>query len=98
MHLHPRMVALHYPPYWHYDVLVGLRTLASGRTLEDPRTANALSARVEATPERDLARGRALVEASWMKGPTSRQSTGEHAMNALLTERVRDVLRAAGRV
>ena len=97
--MHPRMVALHYPPYWHYDVLVGLRTLASGRTLEDPRTADALDL-LESKRRPD---GTWRVEGRWWKRPGSKGSNVEavdwgEAMNALLTERVRDVLRAAGRV
>jgi hypothetical protein len=39
---HPVLLKIHYPPYWHYDVLAGLRTLASSVGLDDPRTADAL--------------------------------------------------------
>jgi hypothetical protein len=40
--MNPRVVALHYPPYWHYDVLVGLRALAESGHIGDPRTSDAL--------------------------------------------------------
>jgi hypothetical protein len=40
--MHPKVVQLHYPPYWHYDVLAGLRALADSGHLADPRTADAL--------------------------------------------------------
>ena len=40
--MHARVVRLHYPPYWHYDVLVGLRALAESGHIGDPRTADAL--------------------------------------------------------
>jgi hypothetical protein len=35
-------VRLHYPPYWHYDVLFGLRVMAEAGLLGDPRCAEAL--------------------------------------------------------
>jgi hypothetical protein len=41
--MHREVVRLHYPPYWHYDVLVGLRALAESGHLDDPRTADALT-------------------------------------------------------
>jgi hypothetical protein len=40
--MHPAAVELHYPPYWHYDVLAGLRALAESGHLADPRTSDAL--------------------------------------------------------
>jgi hypothetical protein len=40
--MHPAVVELHYPPYWHYDVLAGLRSLAESGHLDDPRTSDAL--------------------------------------------------------
>jgi hypothetical protein len=40
--MHPVVVKLHYPSYWHYDVLVGLRVLMESGHLADPRTATAL--------------------------------------------------------
>ena len=40
--MRPVVVELHYPPYWHYDLLVGLRVLAESSHLADPRTADAL--------------------------------------------------------
>jgi hypothetical protein len=36
------VVRLHYPPYWHYDVLAGLRALAVSGHVTDPRAADAL--------------------------------------------------------
>ena len=40
--IHPVVVRLQYPPYWHYDVLAGLRALLESGHLDDPRTADAL--------------------------------------------------------
>ncbi len=40
--IHPSWTVLHYPAYWHYDVLQGLRLLAAVDRLGDPRAADAL--------------------------------------------------------
>jgi hypothetical protein len=40
--LGPDAVRIHYPPYWHYDFLAGLRVLAESGHVTDPRTADAL--------------------------------------------------------
>ncbi|HET7676521.1 MAG TPA: hypothetical protein VFK38_01560 [Candidatus Limnocylindrales bacterium] len=40
--MHPRVVRLHYPPYWHHDFFAGLRVLAESGHIGDPRTAQAL--------------------------------------------------------
>jgi hypothetical protein len=96
--MHPNVVALHYPPFWHYDVLVGLRTLASVGALDDSRTGKALDL-VQSKQRPD---GTWRAGARWWKRPGSKGSNVEavdwgDAMNALLTERVRDVLQLAGR-
>lgn len=40
--LNPVVAQLHYPAYWHYDLLAGLTALADARRLADPRSARAL--------------------------------------------------------
>ena len=40
--IHPSWTVLHYPPYWHYDVLLGLRLLDAVALLSDPRASGAL--------------------------------------------------------
>lgn len=40
--MHPVVVKLHFPAYWHYDVLIGLRVLALAGHIADSRTADAL--------------------------------------------------------
>ena len=40
--LHPVVAQLHYPAYWHYDLLAGLTALADARRLGDARSARAL--------------------------------------------------------
>ncbi len=45
--IHASMVQLHWPAYWHYDVLAGLRVLSAvdpgGALLRDPRAGDALA-------------------------------------------------------
>ncbi|HEX8508334.1 MAG TPA: hypothetical protein VF635_02385 [Propionibacteriaceae bacterium] len=40
--IHPSWTVLHYPAYWHYDVLQGLRVLAAVDRLADTRARDAL--------------------------------------------------------
>jgi hypothetical protein len=40
--IHPEFLTLHYPWYWYYDVLGGLRAMAEVGRLRDPRCAEAL--------------------------------------------------------
>jgi hypothetical protein len=40
--IHPSWTKLHYPPYWHYDVLQGLRLLRAVNRLNDHRASDAL--------------------------------------------------------
>jgi hypothetical protein len=39
---HPEFALLHYPVYWHYDVLAGLKAIAEAGLIADPRCADAL--------------------------------------------------------
>jgi hypothetical protein len=95
---HPAFVKLRYPPYWHYDLLVGLRTLAAAGALADPRTADALDM-LESKRQPD---GTWRVEGRWWKRPGSKGSNvevidWERVADGLLTQRARGVLIAAGR-
>jgi hypothetical protein len=40
--IHPEFLKLHYPRYWHYDILGGLLGLSELGLLTDPRCADAL--------------------------------------------------------
>lgn len=96
---HPVFLKLHYPPYWHYDVLVGLQTLASSIGLGDARTGHALDA-LEAKRRAD---GTWRCEGKWWKRPGSKGSNVEVVdwtpfANDLLTERALTVLRDGGRL
>ena len=68
-----RMLELHHPPYWHYDVLVGLRTLLRAGALGDARTGDALDL-LESKRRPD---GTWRVEGRWWKRPGAKGSNGE---------------------
>ena len=40
--IHPEFTKLHYPLYWHYDILAGLRAMAELGRIDDPRCVDAL--------------------------------------------------------
>jgi hypothetical protein len=96
--MHPRIVDLHYPPYWHYDLLVGLRTLLLAGALDDSRAIDALDM-LESKRQPD---GSWRVEGRWWKRPGSKGSNvevvdwGEMA-DEILTECAQEVLVAAER-
>jgi hypothetical protein len=95
---HPSFFRLRWPPYWHYDVLTGLRTLSAAGRLGDPRTSDAL----DVLEEKRRPDGTWRVEGKWWKRPGSKGAGVEAvdwgtAANELLTEQAQVVLRAAGR-
>jgi hypothetical protein len=95
---HPALLNLRFPSYWHYDVLVGLVTLARSVGLGDPRTAAAL----DLVESRRLPDGTWRTEGKWWKRPGSKGSNVEavdwdETANELLTVRALEVLEAAGR-
>jgi hypothetical protein len=53
--VHPEVVNLHYPPYWHFDVLQGLLVLGRAGKLGDDRAADAL----------DLLESKRLPDGRW---------------------------------
>jgi hypothetical protein len=53
--IHPEFTKLHYPLYWHYDVLAGLRAIAELGRIDDPRCADAL----------DLIESKRLPDGGW---------------------------------
>ena len=97
--MHPHIVELHYPPYWHYDLLVGLRTVARAGALDDARTGDAL----DLLESKRLPDGTWRVEGRWWKRPGSKGSNVEavdwgDAAGELLTEHAAEVLLASGRL
>lgn len=96
---HPTMLKLHFPAYWHYDLLAGLRTLAAARALGDARAGDAL----DLLEELRGSDGAWRTQGRWWKRPGSKGSNVEvvdwgDAANAVLTEQALGVLEAAGRL
>jgi hypothetical protein len=95
----PRWLRLHYPVYWHYDILQGLRVLQQAGKLGDPRTREALDL-VESKRAEDgtwHAEGR-----FWRRGPVNAPNTevvdwGAEGPNELITLNALRVLAASGR-
>jgi hypothetical protein len=95
---HPTILRLRYPPYWHYDLVAGLRTVAASVGMNDARLEKPLDALAEKRHED----GTWHVEGKWWKGPGSKGSNVEivdwgHSANELLTEQAESVLHLAGR-
>jgi hypothetical protein len=96
--LHTKLLSLRYPAYWHYDLLVGLTTLARSVGLDDPRTADAL----DLLEEKRRDDGTWRTNGRWWSPPGG--SRAEEAVDwgesqhELLTERAREVLAAANRL
>ena len=102
--MHADFVALHYPHYWHYDVLAGLGAMVEIGRIKDPRCSDAL----------DLLEGKRLADGGW---PAERRyykvsrtamvsnadyvnwsGTGRSRMNEWITVDALAVLVAAGRL
>jgi hypothetical protein len=101
----PDFVALHYPHYWHYDVLAGLTAMVEIGKIRDPRCADAL----------DLLESKRLPDGGWpadrryytvSRGAAMRSNadsvswgpTGRTRMNEWVTAEALTVLGAAGRL
>jgi hypothetical protein len=95
-----RWLALHYPPYWHYDVLQALLVLSRLGKAGDPRAGEAL----ELLMRRRRADGRWQPGGCWWRPPGARTRSGpvevvdwgRSAPNEMLTLNALRVLTAAG--
>jgi hypothetical protein len=97
--LHPSVAVLHYPPYWHYDVLQALQVLGRMGLAGDPRTADA----VDLLRSKQLPDGRWRTGAHWWSRPGSKQSAdvvdwGRRGPNVMVTLNALRALRAAGAI
>lgn len=96
----PRWVQLHYPVYWHYDILQALRVLERCGKLPDPRTEPAL----DLLESKRSPNGTWQVEGRfWRRGPVRAANTevvdwGGKGPNEMITLNALRVLVAAGRV
>jgi hypothetical protein len=99
--LHGSVVDLHYPPYWHYDVLQALLVLSRLGKAGDPRAGEAL----ELLMRRRRADGRWQPGGCWWRPPGSTRPRscpvevvdwGRSGPNELLTLNALRVLKAAG--
>ena len=97
--VHRSWVALHYPPYWHYDVLQGLLVLSRLGLVGDERAGDAL----DLLERRRLADGRWRPGGYWWHPPSSTRirdvvDWGRSAPSRMITLNALRILRAAGRV
>jgi hypothetical protein len=96
-------VKLHYPPYWHYDVLFGLKVMAEAGLVKDTRCKDAL----DLLESKQLPDGGFPAEARYyhlQKHPRSAMSlvnwggVSSARMNEFVTVDALHVLKAAGRI
>ncbi|MDX1534314.1 MAG: hypothetical protein R3291_01695, partial [Thermoplasmata archaeon] len=96
----PDWLTLHYPLYWHYDILQALHILRRAGLLEDARTGDAM----DVLEERRLPDGRWRPGAYYWYSPGSNRSNvevvdwGRGGPNRMITLNALRVLKAAGRV
>src|SRR5438552_153568 len=99
--IHPSFIALHWPAYWHYDFLAGLRVLRAvdPRLLRDCRAADAL----DLLESKQLPDGRFQAGRTWWQRPSNPTSPvdvvdwGKGRPSDVLTVHALSVLKAAGR-
>jgi hypothetical protein len=96
--IHASWTVLHYPPYWHYDVLQAVHLLARLDRVRDERAADAL----DLLEERRLPNGRWRAGAYWWQPPGSPRAPeavnwGRGEPSEMLTLNALRVLKAAGR-
>ena len=101
--IHPQFVLLHYPRYWHYDLLGGLLAMKEAGVIADPRCQEAL----DLLESKRLPDGGFPLENKYDRvtglGTGSRSmvawgGTGRRKMNPWVTLDALTVLRAAGRI
>jgi hypothetical protein len=100
--MNSEFVRLHYPCYWHYDILMGLKVMAEAGFIGDPRCSDALD-RLE---RKQLAAGGWAADAKYYRPTTAQGSgsdpvswgpVGKTRMNEWITADALQVLKAAGR-
>jgi hypothetical protein len=93
---------LHYPPYWHYDFLAGLKAIVEQGLIDDPRCADAL----DLLEQKELPGGGWPAERRFYHVSTNVElhadcvdwgPTSKHRINEWVTTDALYVLRATGR-
>ncbi|MFQ5871493.1 MAG: hypothetical protein ACE5IB_04990, partial [Candidatus Geothermarchaeales archaeon] len=98
--VNPEWLKLHYPLYWHYDILQALRILSLLGKLKDPRVQEAL----DVTEDRRLPDGRWRPGGYYWRPPGSKGSNvdvvdwGRGGPNTMITLNALRVLKGAGRL
>jgi hypothetical protein len=101
--IHPDFLRLHFPCYWHYDILFGLKVMAQVGKIRDPRCREALAA----LESKRLSDGGFPAEAGYyrtgVKVKTGRSlanwgGVGVRRSNEFVTVDALGVLKAAGRL
>ena len=101
--INQRFVLLHYPCYWHYDILFSLKVMAEAGFIGDPRCAAALAL----LESKRLPDGGFPAEESYARSrrpqlsgysPVSWGSTSKKTMNPFVTTDALYVLKMAGRL
>lgn len=99
----PDFVKLHYPCYWHYDILFGLKVMAEAGFIDDPRCQDAL----DLLEEKRLSDGGFPAEGKYYgvtdkhtsnTSPVDWGGVNKRRMNEFVTADALYVLRAAGRL
>jgi hypothetical protein len=95
--IHREWLVLHYPPYWHYDILQALLVLSRMGLASDPRCADALEV-LEKRKRRDgfWQPGAYWWAASGKSGTSEVVDWGRSGPNEMITLNALRVLRAAG--
>lgn len=97
--IHPSWVALHYPPYWHYDVLQAMLVLTRMGLGDDERMGDAL----DVIKSKQGTDGRWRPNGYWWRPPGTERGNveivdwGRSAPNEMITMNALRVLNAAGR-
>lgn len=100
----PRFLLLHYPCYWHYDILLGLKVLWEGGWLDDPRCNDAL----DFLASKQLRAGGWALDAKYYRHTRAHVPSGrsliewgaarKNARNDFVTVDALTILRASGRM
>jgi hypothetical protein len=96
--IHPSWIVLHYPPYWHYDVLQCLLVLGRMGLAEDTRAADAM----DVVENRRLGDGRWRTGGRWWNPPGSSRAPevvdwGRTGPNQMVTLNALRVLEGSAR-